>query len=105
MRLSLLICIPLLVGCVRVPTSELRFGNATAVLPKDSSADELKIFVQNGTNIFRFEALNWSTKNNPSVISASAEQIKAHYAGASIVIKEGVAAGVAAGAKTVVPVP
>lgn len=71
--LSIVICLGC--GCVQVPSSRIQFGTAKAYLPKDLSAETLKITLHSGTNMMAFEAKNFSTKNNTAVINASTEQL------------------------------
>jgi hypothetical protein len=92
MKLFILVFVLALTGCVAVPTSEIQFGAGRARLPKDSSADELTLTVQSGTNFLTFHAKGWTTRNNPDTIKASTDQIRAHYAGAGDLAAKVVAA-------------
>lgn len=64
-------------GCVQVPSSVIRFGNASAQLPKDLTADKLELVLVSGTNTMKFSAAKLSTKNSPEVINASTAQLEA----------------------------
>jgi uncharacterized protein YceK len=104
-KLSLIISIIALCGCASVPATKATFGGHSFTFPKDSSADKLELSVRSGANELIFKADNWSTKNNPAVIGASTEQIRAHYQGAEGLVKTAIEAAEKGAAKSVVPIP
>jgi hypothetical protein len=93
----------LLTGCVGIPSTVVKMGGDSIVLPKNHTAKNIDLEIRQGTNIFRMKADYITSKNDPHVISASAEAqadvTKAHYNGISQLLKE-VKDGAA---KTVVP--
>jgi hypothetical protein len=88
-------------GCVAVPSTEIVFAGIKAKFPKDTSAASLDITVKRGADTLTFRATNWSTANNPAVIGASTEMIKAHYDGTAGLLREGISAAV----KSAAPIP
>ena len=93
----------LLSGCAQVPSSRIRFGGASAYLPKDLTADSIEVILRNGTNTMTFKAVKLSTRNNPEVIVASGHATADEIAAIGKVATDAVAAGAKGATKAVVP--
>lgn len=90
-------------GCASVPSTEIVFAGIKAKFPKDTKADSLDISVKRGADTLTFKATNWSTQNNPLVIGASTEMIRAHYAGTEGLVRTSIEASKQGATKAVVP--
>lgn len=96
--LSLVLPLALLTGCTSVPMTDITVplpdGRVARIkAPKDSELRGLLIQFSDGSSVRLDE---YRARMNPEVIGQSTEQIKAHYAGSALLIKEGVAAASAA---------
>lgn len=103
LRLCVSFALALLTGCAVVPTTKIRIGAVSFELPKDFEAVDFSAEGRIGTNLVKIAAKSISTKNNPAVIGASTDQIRAHYEGAQGLVKVALEASEKGAAKAVVP--